>query len=233
MDKEYLKRCLASGMSLKEMARDVGAAPGTVGYWVRKHGLTANGSGKYDPNKALPERRIIDLAESGRSASQIAREIGVSTQAVIRRLGATTARARRIALIREAREAGRTTIELDCPRHGLTSFWVGREKVLCHRCNSKAVARRRRKVKAILICEAGGCCQICGFAGSQAALEFHHLDPSSKSFAVSQAGVTRSIAATREEAKKCILLCANCHAGVEVGDLVVPVDWRSPPQQAA
>lgn len=215
-----MEACLAYGMSLKAIAKDVGGSPGTVGYWVRKHGLTANGSGKYDPSKALPEERILELVDSHHNASQIARELGVSTETIIRRLkklGRKTDRERRASLIAEVRAAGRTTVELECPEHGLTSFWVGKEKVLCHRCNSKAVARRRRKVKEVLVQEAGGACSLCGYDRSNAALHFHHLDPISKAFGVSGAGVTRSLASSRAEAQKCVLLCSNCHAEVEIG----------------
>ena len=49
------------------------------------------------------------------------------------------------------------------------------------------------------------------------ALEFHHVNPSSKSFAIAPGGVTRSLDAARSEAAKCVLLCANCHAEVEAG----------------
>jgi hypothetical protein len=48
-----------------------------------------------------------------------------------------------------------------------------------------------------------------------AALEFHHLDPSQKEFAISVRGVTRSLEELRREAAKCVVLCANCHAEVE------------------
>ena len=44
-----------------------------------------------------------------------------------------------------------------------------------------------------------------------------HVDPASKSFALSQEGVTRSLERAREEARKCVLPCANCHAEVEAG----------------
>jgi hypothetical protein len=70
-------------------------------------------------------------------------------------------------------------------------------------------------VKAILVAEAGGGCSRCGYARSVAALHFHHVDPRTKAFSLSFAGVTRSIAAARKEAAKCVLLCANCHAEVE------------------
>ena len=54
------------------------------------------------------------------------------------------------------------------------------------------------------------------------ALHFHHLDPSAKAFAVSRQGVTRALSAAREEARKCVLLCADCHAMVEAGLLSMP-----------
>ena len=72
--------------------------------------------------------------------------------------------------------------------------------------------------------EAGGACELCGYARCLGALEFHHLDRSAKRFALAGRGITRSMAEAREEAKKCALLCANCHAEVETGVAVL----RSP-----
>jgi hypothetical protein len=43
------------------------------------------------------------------------------------------------------------------------------------------------------------------------------LDPAKKRFSMGREGVTRSLAAMREEAGGCVLLCANCHAEVEAG----------------
>ena len=63
----------------------------------------------------------------------------------------------------------------------------------------------------------GGACQLCGYSRCMAALEFHHLDPAEKTFAVGQHGISRSLAKAREEAQKCVLLCSNCHAEVEAG----------------
>jgi hypothetical protein len=56
-----------------------------------------------------------------------------------------------------------------------------------------------------------------GRSRSLAALQFHHVDRATKRFALAGEGVTRGIARAREEARKCILLCANCHAEVEAG----------------
>jgi len=80
----------------------------------------------------------------------------------------------------------------------------------------EAVVKRQRKVKSILVEEAGGCCKLCGYDRYQGALQFHHVDPSTKSFAL-QSGVTKALDKMRIEAAKCVLLCATCHAEVEGG----------------
>jgi hypothetical protein len=83
-------------------------------------------------------------------------------------------------------------------------------------------------VKEILVREAGGCCGICGFAQYVGALQFHHVDNASKAFSLSLRGVTRSLQRAREEAQKCVLLCANCHAMVEAKllEISAPADHR-------
>jgi len=77
-------------------------------------------------------------------------------------------------------------------------------------------------VKQALILEAGGGCVLCGYDRYQGALQFHHLDPSTKEFALSREGVTIAIDRSRAEAQKCVLLCANCHAEVEGGVASLP-----------
>ena len=63
---------------------------------------------------------------------------------------------------------------------------------------------------------------ICGYARCIAALEFHHVDPSTKRFPISLKGVARAFDTVRAEAAKCVLLCANCHAEVEAGISILP-----------
>jgi hypothetical protein len=90
--------------------------------------------------------------------------------------------------------------------------WLGR-----HRLTSEPTRRR------MLVEEAGGRCVLCGYSRFHAALQFHHVDPAAKSFALSREGVTRSLARARAEAQKCVLLCANCHAEVEGGFVELPL----------
>ena len=221
MEKEFLEQCLAKGMSLPQIGELVGRPPGTVGYWVAKHGLVANGKQKFSQKGPLDRDQLEALLESELTLEAIAERLGVPISRVRYSIEQhqlpKTVYARRVATIRAARKAGLKEIELVCPAHGRTPFWIGKKTIRCRKCNTAGVTKRRRKVKEILVAEAGGCCAVCGFDRSPVALEFHHLDPSEKKFAVSQAGVTRSIASTREEAAKCVLLCANCHAMVEAG----------------
>ncbi len=91
----------------------------------------------------------------------------------------------------------------------------------CKRCVGEAVTRRKQKLKRILVEEAGGCCAVCGYDRCVINLTFHHIDPTQKSFAMTMA-VGRSIAAFRAEAKKCVLVCANCHGEIEAGLIESP-----------
>jgi hypothetical protein len=114
--------------------------------------------------------------------------------------------------------SGAWRLTLECPRHGITRFQRGgKGGYRCLRRRSEAVARRRRRVTEILVDEAGGACQACGYNRCIAALEFHHRDPAAKRFALRHRGVARSLAKARAEANKCVLLCSNCHVEIEMG----------------
>jgi hypothetical protein len=115
---------------------------------------------------------------------------------------------------------------MTCKRHGETEFRLeGRGYYRCKRCRSEAVSRRRQKVKAILVAEAGGKCAICGYDRHVAALGFHHVDPGLKIMNVSARGVALALSTLRAEAEKCVLLCANCHAELENGAAELPIKY--------
>lgn len=69
----------------------------------------------------------------------------------------------------------------------------------------------RRKKTAKIICNLKKSleCVRCGFSDYRA-LEFHHLDRSTKSFNISES-FTWSFGKIQEEIEKCEILCANCH----------------------
>jgi hypothetical protein len=205
--------------------------PSTVGYWVTKHGLVANGKAKHAPRGGLTHEELEPLAESGATLEEMAFALDRSVRTVRywlakHRLSGAARPGPRPRVPREkveaATRAGLRTVTASCPRHGETVFVIENSgRVRCRRCRMGAVAEWRRRTKRRLVEEAGGWCQLCGYDRCMAALEFHHLDPSQKAFALSRRGVTRAVAELRKEAAKCALLCANCHAEVEVGHSTV------------
>lgn len=86
-----------------------------------------------------------------------------------------------------------------------------------------AVVKRRTELKKKAVELLGGCCLLCGYHEYYGALEFHHVDPSSKEFSLSGKGSTMGWDKAKEELKKCVLLCANCHREVHANIKSVPV----------
>jgi hypothetical protein len=91
-------------------------------------------------------------------------------------------------------------------------------------------SRRLQRVKRTLVAEAGGCCRVCSYDRCILNLHFHHVDPASKSFAISM-GTGKSIAAYRGEIQKCVLVCANCHGEIEAEMIAVPLASHAPAPQ--
>jgi hypothetical protein len=156
----------------------------------------------------------------------MAAELGRSVATIrhwLKKYGLVSDGGRRRALANEARSTGQNYATLECHYHGVTRFILeGRGYFRCLQCRKERVAEWRRRVKRRLVEEAGGSCVICGYDRCVAALHFHHLDPTAKSFALSREGATRSFASAQEEASKCVLLCSNCHAEVESGVCDLP-----------
>lgn len=61
----------------------------------------------------------------------------------------------------------------------------------------------------------GGKCYVCGYDKCQAALEFHHLDPSKKEgYNGGAINTQRVFEKNIKELDKCILICVRCHREV-------------------
>lgn len=75
----------------------------------------------------------------------------------------------------------------------------------------------RHRRKALLVKMLGGKCSRCGYCNSIRALSFHHSDPSTKLFDISNNGnLMKDWKVVEAEAKKCVLLCLNCHATAHI-----------------
>jgi transposase len=223
MDRATLEAALAEGRSIESIARETGRAASTVAYWVNKYGLTSQHAPRHAARGGIEREQLLALVEEGLSIRQIASRCQVSATTVrhwLQRYELKTQPARY-----NRRDAGHPAqILRECAKHGWGPFVrVGAAGTYrCARCNTEAVSERRRRVKEMLVAEAGGRCVTCGFDSYVGALQFHHRDPTTKSFEVSRQGITRSLERLRLEAQKCVLLCANCHAMVEAGLLSLP-----------
>jgi hypothetical protein len=88
------------------------------------------------------------------------------------------------------------------------------ERWRCKRCEYAGVKRRRKQVKERLVKLLGGACERCAYSKCLRALSFHHRERLSKEFGLSKHW-NRSWARLVQEARKCVLLCSNCHMEIE------------------
>jgi transposase-like protein len=231
MERRFLEDRLAKSMSLEAIGREVGKHPSTVGYWLKKHDLDACGAKKYAGRGGLPKDDLKKLVEAGATVAEMAESLDRNPSTIrywLRRYGLEVANPRGR---RRQRSDGARFATFECERHGMTEFVLeGRGYYRCKRCRAAGVAKRRRVVKRKLIEDAGGSCRLCGYRRWPGALQFHHVDPTSKEFHIAHRGYSRSLARSRAEVEKCVLLCANCHAEVEGGFATLPLDSdRAPP----
>lgn len=76
--------------------------------------------------------------------------------------------------------------------------------------NYDNVKNSRTRLKERLVFAAGGKCQCCGYDKCISALEFHHINPNEKDFTIAK-NTNKAWNLVKEEIKKCLLVCANCH----------------------
>ena len=99
-----------------------------------------------------------------------------------------------------------------------------RNRLYCYECSPRQLSSgskeyqkaRKRAVKHQLILYKGGKCIKCGYSQCEGALQLHHRIPEEKSFALSDINISKELDMIKlyEEADKCDLLCANCHAEI-------------------
>jgi transposase len=232
MDRDSLALLLAQGVSVEEIGRRFSRHPSTIAYWMAKFGLEAPNHDKHAAKGGIERERLEELVAAGMTTREIAVAVGLGQTAVRYWLAKYGLRTQRTQITQRetrsaAKAAGRLTVTLACARHGQSEFILeGRGYYRCKLCRVERVSQHRRDMKATLVEEAGGRCVLCGYARTARALAFHHLDPSEKTLPVSWNGVTVALDTLRAEARKCILLCANCHAEVEDGVTAVPRGFR-------
>ncbi|MGH2866238.1 MAG: helix-turn-helix domain-containing protein, partial [Solirubrobacteraceae bacterium] len=191
MERESLRLLLAQGLSVEKIALRFGKHPSTVSYWMAKHGLVAVNRAKHVARGEIERERLAALIEQGMSITALAAELHRSKATVrhwLKRHGLQTLQTRRRAQRRTAVHAAEASSEepparltMTCRLHGETEFVrEGTGYYRCGRCRSESVMRHRRRLKELLVEEAGGRCILCGYDGPSRALAFHHLERAEK-----------------------------------------------------
>ena len=94
-------------------------------------------------------------------------------------------------------------------KHNTAQLEIHREKKSSYPYQKARGTKRKIELVNIM----GGCCQSCGYNRNLGALEFHHINPKEKITQLDVRNLTnRKWSFIIEEANKCKLLCANCHA---------------------
>lgn len=89
--------------------------------------------------------------------------------------------------------------------------------------NSKHVKTWRKNTKTKIINIFGGGCGICGYNRCNSSLALHHLNPDEKEYGLGQfMAHPRKWEIIKEELKKCILVCHNCHGEIHEGLITIP-----------
>lgn len=91
-----------------------------------------------------------------------------------------------------------------------TDFYTStKSSSYCKSCIVISNKERQRKTKQLAVNYKGGQCIKCGYNKCNAALEFHHTDPTQKDKDYSN--YKTSFDKLKPELDKCVLLCSNCH----------------------
>ena len=110
-------------------------------------------------------------------------------------------------------------MKLICNKHGASEHSRTGVKIVrykCLACTYDYTHSYLRRLKQKAVDYAGGACVECGYNKSVQALHFHHIDSSTKEFAIFESRGGKKIVRDWDklviEIDKCVLLCANCHA---------------------
>ncbi len=82
--------------------------------------------------------------------------------------------------------------------------------------NKRVRARNKRFIRRVKLRYG---CQIvgCGYKKFEGALDFHHLDSVEKDSAIGHLAKDASMKVLKDEMRKCIIVCANCHREIHGG----------------
>ncbi|HEX5955203.1 MAG TPA: helix-turn-helix domain-containing protein [Solirubrobacterales bacterium] len=125
MDRDLLEAWLEQGRSLTEIGALVDRDPTTVSYWLKKHGLKANGHDKHAAKGALAREELEPLVEAGLTLEEIGARLRRGDRTIrywIDAHGLPKPRDRRRGATRAELRASGNHRTMLCKQHGPTEF---------------------------------------------------------------------------------------------------------------
>ena len=166
VEREWLAERLDAGASIEAIAREAGRDPSTVSYWARKHGLTSAHAPRHAARGGIERELLAEVVACELSVRDMAEVFDRSPTTIrhwLRRHRLSSGPTRRRAAVAAADAAGRRELQLRCQHHGTDAPRSPRRRLPCARCEAAHVVAWRRKIKRVLVEEAGGACALCGY----------------------------------------------------------------------
>lgn len=219
---EYIQ-LINKGYTTKQIANHLGKSASTIKRHFQKMGLkTIHKKEPYNIN----EHELKSFIEKKYSTYQIANELNCS-QTTIRywlkkyNLTINSAWSLKIQEIQTEINNGYKTCSKCKIKKNLTkeNFYIkktGKFHAWCKECNDKNTYLKQFNRKKQCVDYKGGKCKLCGYNKYIGALDFHHVNPSTKEFSISTLR-TYSWDKLKKELDKCICVCKNCHAEIHFG----------------
>lgn len=101
----------------------------------------------------------------------------------------------------------------DFNSNGYTPRSTKKLKAMCKPCESSG---KKVKSKTMLSDMVVMKCTECGYDKCVSAIEFHHIDPSTKLFNIGPQRIA-DVEKIKNEIRKCAILCSNCHREAHAG----------------
>lgn len=162
----------------------------------------------------MDKGKLTNLVEEGRSIRQIASVVNLSPTTIrywLKKYGLKTKSNYFVEGDEGGRLCGRCGEKKEREQFYREGKNSNRPQGYCKTCSNKYTIERQRRIKRSLLDYKGGKCEKCGYKKCDAALEFHHKDPTKKDFHISKYKNKEFNKTIKKELDKCMLLCANCH----------------------
>ena len=218
MDKDWLETQLAAGRSIESIAREVGKHPSTVGYWVEEARTRSRlHAAKHAARGGVRSRDARRARESAACrCARSARRLGWAIAAVQYWLTKYELKTEPDHYSRPRRREDAVDPPTSARRTAGRTRQVGRSRGSLPLSRVCGRAGRRVPAPGQGAPRRGGGRPLCRvrirrYAG---ALQFHHIDPSEKRSRSRREASSRTRGEqVREEARKCVLLCAKLPRG--------------------